>query len=194
MKQDTLEPGYTYHIFNRGNNKENIFFEDKNYKYFFLQMAKYLSPFVDIYAYCLLKNHFHFLLRIKEQEQLPDKLKKKPYLIFSDFFNSYAKSINKMYNRSGSLFQEHLKRKRVEDENYLIQLIAYIHLNPVKHGFTSNYKRYKYSSFKTYMSTKKTRLDKNFIFSLVDQEIFENWHEEKRLNNENLLDFIEGME
>ena len=71
MKQDYFEPGVVYHFFNRGNNKENIFIEEKNYSFFLSLVTKYLLPVADIYAYCLLKNHFHFALRIKDPEMLP---------------------------------------------------------------------------------------------------------------------------
>ncbi len=140
MKQDVLEPGGTYHIFNRGNNKEDIFKEEENFRYFLGLMAKYLIPVADVYAYCFLKNHFHLLLRLKDAQDLPPKFLEKLHLAFSHLFNAYTKAINKRYGRSGSLFQEHIKRKRVDNEKYLIQLIAYIHLNPVKHGFTEDYK------------------------------------------------------
>ena len=119
---------------------------------------KNILPVADIYAYCLLKNHFHLALRIKDEESLSEKLKEKPYLAFSNFFNSYSKSINKAYNRRGSLFQEHLHRIRVEDDEYLMQLIAYIHLNPVKHKFSDDFKEYKYSSYQAYISEKPTSI------------------------------------
>lgn len=189
MKQDIIESGGTYHIFNRGNNREDIFLELKNYEHFLKLMMRHLLPVANIYAYCLLKNHFHFLVAIREKEELPGNLKEKPYLAFSNFFNAYTKAMNKMYNRSGSLFQEHLKRKRVSNEDYLIQLIAYIHLNPVKHGFTNNFKTYQYSSYKSYMS-RESYVDRDFIFKYVDQEDFEFWHDEKRMETEVLLKFL----
>lgn len=116
MKQDVLEPGCTYHVFNRGNNKETIFKEEENYHYFFGLIAKYLLPVAKIYAYCLLGNHFHLLLKINEGYALPDKYKVKPHLPFGHLFNAYTKAINNKYGRTGSLFQEHLKRKRVTNE------------------------------------------------------------------------------
>jgi len=64
--------GQYYHIYNRGNNRENIFVEERNYRYFLKLYVKYIEPVADTYAYCLLRNHFHFLVRIKtvaEQEQ-----------------------------------------------------------------------------------------------------------------------------
>lgn len=64
MKIDVIEPGTVYHIFNRGNNKENLFIEEKNYAYFLSLIERYLTKVADIYCYCFLKNHFHLLLRI----------------------------------------------------------------------------------------------------------------------------------
>lgn len=165
MKQDVLEPGITYHIFNSGNNGEDIFKEADNYFYFLKLVRVHLLPICDIYAYCLLKNHFHLLLRIKDAKEMPLNRAKKPFLAFSNLFNAYTKAINKKYERSGSLFQEHLKRKRVEEEKYLIQLIAYIHLNPVKHGFSEHHKNYKFSSYQAYVGRKPTEIRKDYICS-----------------------------
>jgi putative transposase len=188
MKQDYFEPGVVYHLFNRGNNKENIFVEEKNYPFFLSLVAKYLLPVADIYAYCLLKNHFHLALRIKDPEMLPDKFKDKPYLAFSNLFNAYTKSINKAYNRTGSLFQEHPPRIRVEDENYLIQLISYIHLNPVKHQFTADFKDYRYSSYSSYTTDKRTNIEKDYILSLFgDKANFEYWHDLNKISLEDKM-------
>ena len=67
MKQDIIEPGATYHIFNRGNNGEDIFKENENYLYFLDLIRKHLLSVCSIYAYCLLRNHFHLLLKGKEK-------------------------------------------------------------------------------------------------------------------------------
>ena len=90
MKQEPFEAGTYYHIFNRGNNKENIFKEEGNYTYFLQLTKKYLKETCNIYAYCLLPNHFHLLLKIKENEQLPIDFqngKKKLHQAFSNLFN-----------------------------------------------------------------------------------------------------------
>ena len=60
-----LEHGQYYHIYNRGNNRENIFVENRNYRHFLKLYAKHITPVADTYAYCLLRNHYHFLVRIK---------------------------------------------------------------------------------------------------------------------------------
>ena len=149
-----MEEEKFYHIFNRGNNRENIFKEEENYHYFLKQYEKYLSGAVDTYAYCLMPNHFHFLVRIKEQAKLESATTMEilrrltpAEKAFKDFFISYAKSINKKYNRTGSLFQYKFKRKPVESQNYLRKLVLYIHQNPIEAGFCDQIDEWKFSSF-----------------------------------------------
>jgi putative transposase len=195
MEKDIFESGQYYHIYNRGNNKENIFIEEKNYSYFFVKMKKYLLPIADVYAYCLLKNHFHIVLRIKENEELSEKLKEKIHLPFSNFFNSYSKSINASYNRTGSLFQEHLQRNRIENEEYLKQLIVYVHLNPVKHKFTKSFETYLHSSYRSYLSNKETSIDRDFILELFGGiDNFKFYHDERRLIYEGVIDIIDKID
>lgn len=192
MKIDVIESGVVYHIYNRGNNKENIFKEEKNYHYFLGLMEKHLLSVADIYCYCLLKNHFHLLLRIKDPDFIAEKYRNKPYLPFSHLFNSYSKSINKAYNRTGSLFQEHFHRKRVSDEKYLKQLVAYIHLNPEKHKFCDNYKDYPYSSYSAYISKAKLFIDKEYIMNFFGTyQNFEFWHNLNRIKYEGIVGEIE---
>ena len=167
-KQDFLEKGYFYHIYNRGNNKENLFFEEDNYIYFLNLVSKYLLPIADIYAYCLLENHFHILLKIKEQSEISNN---KLHLHFSNLFNSYSKSINKKYNREGSLFKERYKRKRITDEKYLIQNIIYIHLNPMKHGFVDDFSKYSHSSYNAVISDRATKLKREDVLGLFEGKV-----------------------
>jgi len=195
MEKDIFEAGQYYHIYNRGNNKENIFIEQKNYNYFLEKMKKYLLPIADVYAYCLLQNHFHIVLRIKDKEELLEKFEEKIHLPFSNFFNSYAKSINTAYNRTGSLFQEHLQRNRIENEEYLKQLIVYVHLNPVKHKFTKSFDTYLHSSCRSYLSNKETSIDRAYILGLFGGlENFKFYHDERRLVYEGVIDAIDKMD
>ena len=195
MNIDPLEPNRFYHIYNRGNNDENIFIEEKNYSFFLQKMIKYLVPMADIYSYCLLKNHFHILLKIKSKEHLPEKYKVNVHLPISNLFNSYTKSINKSYNLTGSLFQEHLKRNCVKDEHYIKELVLYIHLNPVKHNFTDNFKTYQNSSYRAYLSDKPSNLSREYILELFGgKENFEFCHHEKQLKYYGLLDEIDKMD
>ena len=148
-----LQFGETYHIYNRGNNRERLFFEAENYRYFLTLYAKYIEPVAETYAYCLLGNHFHLLVRIKtevEQGQEPqeDQTRRvfetlrvsdpaevsehrvlQPSQQFSNLFNAYTKAINKRYQRSGSLFEHPFERIRVHSDAYFQQLVIYIHQN-----------------------------------------------------------------
>ncbi len=113
-KSVPLQYGKYYHIFNRGNNRENIFVEERNYRYFLKLYAKHITPVADTFAYCLLRNHFHFLVRIKIPEEqgltaLGDLsgLPRQPSQHFSNLFNAYAKAFNKAYHPIFRLFREH---------------------------------------------------------------------------------------
>ena len=151
-----LQPGVFYHIYNRGTNRENIFVEQRNYPYFLQLYVRHIGPVAETYAYCLLKNHFHVLVRIKDD---PDpKGLKRPLgsMAFSNFFNAYAKAINKAYQRTGSLFQHPFGRIQVDSQAYLLQLVRYIHRNPQKHGLVSDFREWPYSSYHTIVETHET--------------------------------------
>jgi putative transposase len=70
-----LQPGCYYHIYNRGNNRENIFFEKENYSYFLKLYFKHIESIADTYVYGLLQNHFHFLVKTKTVEEWDSNLK-----------------------------------------------------------------------------------------------------------------------
>jgi REP element-mobilizing transposase RayT len=193
MKQVNFETGKYYHLFNRGNNKQSIFFDEENYLYFLELVKKHLTPTVDILAYCLLKNHFHFVIQIKTND-LPDVYKsgkKKLHQPFSNLFNAYTKAINKKYERSGSLFQEHLKRKEINTEEYLRQVIIYVHLNPASHRLTSNFENFPHSSYNSILSLKPTLLNRSEVVSLFeDVDNFKFNHRYKKINHDLLAEII----
>jgi len=176
-----IEKGKYYHIYNRGINGENIFRNEENYFFFLEKWAQYVSPVADTYAYCLLKNHFHFLIRIKEEDVYIYKDNKEKLAIpsqqFSNLFNSYAQSFNKVYERTGSLFESPFRRKEVDNPIYFYQLITYIHLNPQRHKFVEDYKVYPYSSYGALLSTKNTKLRREEVMSWFgDIDNFKKFH------------------
>jgi hypothetical protein len=83
-----LQPGQYYHIFNRGNNGETLFREQRNYPYFLSLYAKYIEPVAEIYAYCLLKNYFHLLVRIKDWRSCEDRQSCTPSHAFAVLFST----------------------------------------------------------------------------------------------------------
>jgi putative transposase len=171
----SLQHGCIYHIYNRGINRENIFLEERSYAYFLKLYTKYITPVAFTYAYCLLRNHFHFLVQIKTPEEiardenltglgdLSGFIDKPPSKIFSNFFNAYAKAINKEYGRSGSLFQRPFGRVEVSSDRHLVQLVTYIHQNPVKHRFVDDLRAWPYSSFGAILSSRPTRVERKVI-------------------------------
>lgn len=148
-----LAYGRTYHISTRGNNREDIFREDVNYRHLISLYARHIDPIADTFAYCLLHSHFHFLLRIKNEEGLPA-----PSQRFSNLFNAYARSIYLAYHRTGALFQRLFGRHEVTSEVYFQWLVVYIHRNPEKHGLVANFRDWPYSSYHAIRSVRKTRL------------------------------------
>ncbi|HLV23289.1 MAG TPA: hypothetical protein VKY36_00735 [Moheibacter sp.] len=165
--KEKLEKGSFYHIFNRGNNKEDLFPDDNGYAHFLKLISKHIIPIANVYAYCPLKNHFHLLIQIKEAIELKEDKLHQP---FSNLFNAYAKTANKIYKREGSLFRSNYKRIKIKDENQLINTILYIHLNPVKHGFTDVFRNYEHSSFQTIISEKPTKLTREFVLNLFENK------------------------
>ncbi len=196
---EPLQPDSFYHIYNRGINGENIFKEDKNYTYFLTKYAHYLSPYVSTYAYCLLKNHFHLLIRTKSVEEIKlitnDNLgintskngvvKSETYKdvswvlsnAFASFFKSYAQSFNKVYHRTGRLFEEPFRRILVDSDSYFSEIIYYIHHNPQIHGFVNDFRDYPHSSYHSHLLTAATKLERAAVIAWFGNKVeYENFH------------------
>ncbi len=173
-KPETLQPGNFYHIYNRGINSCNIFTEQRNYNYFIRLYEKYIFQIADTFAWVLMPNHFHFLVKItsnSDRVQNPVRVEGKkitPSLQFSKLFNAYAQAFNKQEERHGALFERPFKRKLVEDEGYLMDLILYIHNNPVRHGYCEKPEDYKWSSYLSYLSEEPTKLQRKSVISWFD--------------------------
>jgi len=170
---EPLKKGHYYHIYNRGAGKASIFFNAHDYHLFVRKYFYYLHILAETYAWCLLNNHFHLLIRVRSTEEQNYTFRRvksdsqkisfygdrystpKPYSVsqqFSHLFNSYTKNINLKKNRSGTLIEGSFKRKKILDENHFIHIVCYIHRNPIHHGITANYSDYPYSSYKHILS------------------------------------------
>lgn len=230
----TLEEKGYYHIYNRANGSDNLFRREQDYLHFLQLYQKYILSVADTFAWMLMPNHFHLLVRIKEgmvyeysKEDFkntianaagphptdpragaggladlpgpankiisfddvkwrtiplnssassagrPDDVKGKeikrkranPTRHFGHLCNAYAKYINEKYRRHGSLFQRPFRRKPVENERYLRQLVLYIHNNAVHHGFVNSIADYPWSSYHQYLSSRPTYLHKSETLS-----------------------------
>jgi len=158
-----LEAGKTYHIYNQGNNGESLFKEATNYEYFLSKIEKYFLEFFDIYAYCLLDNHFHIVLKMMDDIDGDNAAQS-----ISNCFNAYAKAFNKMYGRTGSLFRDRFRRKEIKEEPYLRNVIAYVSSNAVHHGFKESVIEWQWSSYHDMTDDQKAFIDKEFVIELFD--------------------------
>ncbi len=177
MYQQVLkfQPETIYHIYNHGNAGDNIFKNEDNYLYFLEKYKFHFSPVADTIAYCLLPNHFHFAIKIKSETEIRlfgelNSCKNCSEIIScqaSNWLNAYAKGFNKENNRVGSLFRESLKRKIVSNNNYLLNLVNYIHHNAVSHGFATQNNEWKFSSFNAYFSNRKSNIAKEILHNFM---------------------------
>ncbi len=180
-----LMPNIHYHIYNHGNAADNLFIEEDNYFYFLKRYAEYISPIADTYAYCLMPNHFHFIIKIKDinKDNLTGKVQIEKHIIqqFSNFFNAYTKAFNLKYKRNGRLFLQNFKRKEIDDKLYLKKAINYVHQNPLHHGFVININDWKFTSFHAINSIQNSNISKLDVIELFGGIV--------NFNNESILPF-----
>ena len=159
-----LEPDRYYHIYNHANGRDELFTEDRHYRFFLRRYIHFIQPVANTFAYCLMPNHFHLLIRIKERKGLQElesfpkfeTLEKFISKQFANLFSSYTQAFNRSQNRKGSLFYKNFRRKEITTEEYFAKLVNYIHFNPVVHGFTEYPGDWKYSSYQAILSGKST--------------------------------------
>ena len=156
-----------YHIMLRGINKQDIFLEDEDYRRFLktLLESKRKSNF-ELYAFCLMSNHVHLLL--KENDTNIATIMKQVECSFVYWYN-------KKYERVGHLFQDRFRSEPVNDDEYLLTVLRYIHKNPVKANLVKKCEDYLYSSYKLYF-TDSALIDKQFISSIIDINQLKSFH------------------
>ncbi|TXD70182.1 transposase [Aequorivita lipolytica] len=171
-----METDRHFHIYNRANGKEHIFTSSENYEFFLRKYKKYLFPVVETFCYCLMPNHFHFLVKVKSHKELLKienyKNSKKQNLYvskqFSNLFSSYTQAFNKQESRKGNLFMRPFKRKEVLDEIYFRKLMHYIHTNPVEAGLCNFPNQWQHSSYNSLISKKPTLLMRKEVLNYFD--------------------------
>ena len=194
---EPLLPERQYHIYNHVIGSDLLFKEEKNYFFFLEKYKKHITPVAETFAYCLMPNHFHVLVQIKKEEEIASLIKRETSIKkynalelsvekenfislyvskqFSNLFSSYAQAYNKVYKRMGSLFLKNFKRKPVEDKDYFVKMISYIHNNPVKHGFVLKPEHWKYSSYNAIVFNSPTLVERRKVievFGDVENFIF----------------------
>ena len=158
-----------YHVMLRGINQQQIFEETEDYDKLIQIMndCKEISEY-ELYAYCFMGNHIHLL--IKEGKEPIEQIIKRIGARFVYWYNI-------KYQRVGHLFQDRFKSEPVENEQYFLTVLRYIHQNPVKAGLCKYVKEYRYSSYTDYF-TGFELVDREFVFSLISKEKFEEFNNE----------------
>ena len=176
-----FEAGKFYHVYNRAVGAELLFRSDMDYHYFLMKFDRYLEKYTDIYAYCLMPNHFHLLLRVKEINLEPELLSKLINRAFSNFFNSYSRSFNEVHRRRGKLFMLAYKSICVDSDDYLLSLISYIHRNPIHHGFVRDLSHWKHSSYRILTDSRSSKIKAEEVISLFGaKEDFIRFHKDNK--------------
>ncbi|CAN5320499.1 hypothetical protein BH20BAC1_BH20BAC1_26920 [soil metagenome] len=193
-----------YHIYSRAIGSEKLFLSNENYLYFLRKMKQHILPVANVFAYSLLPNHFHLLVRIKQMDILKtffENKKSRPFheLLhdmpdfvmeqFSNWLNGYCKAFNKMYNRKGGLFIDYLKRNEAETDADITSFIFYIHKNAVHHGLTKRIGEWAYDSYQPIISEKQTSLSRDEIIAWFgSKKLFIDFHKQpvelKKINLE----------
>ncbi|SDO55357.1 transposase [Halobacillus aidingensis] len=158
--------GARYHITARGNRGSDLFYDDADFEEYirFIRWCQEDMPFI-LHAYCLMTNHIHFLLEVKNHS--PGEIMK-----FIQF--RYAKYFNSRHKVYGHLFQGRYYSKLVDTRAYFLAASKYIHLNPVEAGICSKPQSYMWSSYPCYLSNKECPI-------LTTQALLDCFHEPKRL-------------
>jgi putative transposase len=185
----TLQQERFYHIVCKSLHNQKLFLSDENRFFFLKRYKKFLHPFLSTYAYCLLDNHAHFIIRIHEVEDIIDHITQiKPEELtinekkilsdrsavkidqllerqFNSFFVSYTRSFNIYYKRKGHLFDSPFKRILLSDEAHITQAIVYVHANAQRHKLVSNFYDYKWSSYHSILGTGATHLNRQDVLN-----------------------------
>jgi len=198
-------PDATYHLYNHANGNENLFKHSENYEFFLGRIRKYVQPVSYVYSYCLMPNHFHLLLKIRERQELErafrkfeeerhfrnsgilvtrplhyfsdEELNQKISNCFSNAFNSYTQTFNKAYGRRGSLFRPNMKSKEVIADDSFCQVARYIHNNPIHHRFEKSLSSWPFSSYNLLLGESDTWLDRDYVLNIFGgKEKFVEYH------------------
>jgi len=165
--------GEYYHLYNRGVNRNPIFMDDRNYEFLLKRIRKYFRrDTLTMIAYCLMPNHYHFLVRQDGDILVSDTIQA--------IFNSYTKAINKLYLLSGTLFESRFKSIHISETSHLLHLCRYIHLNPVsgEKPLVKSVENWPYSNLPDWIGISDNELvDRQFI-------------KEKFGDSENYLQFL----
>ncbi|MCX6277746.1 MAG: transposase [Bacteroidetes bacterium] len=157
MKFTLLEPGKYYHIYNRAKNGDPLFENEEAFRFFMKLYKSHIAPIAETYAYCLLHDHLHLLIRIK------DDAEGSLFKPFAILFNSYTSGYNRHNGKEGRIFKFKLKRIEIRSLPNFREMIRYVNQNPWRHGVTDHPGSYRFSSFRSTITNGPTIIAKDKI-------------------------------
>jgi REP element-mobilizing transposase RayT len=157
MKTTLLEPGKYYHVYNRAKNGDPLFENEEAFRFFLKLYQAHVCPIAETYAYCLLSDHLHLLIRIREDA---GGCLYKPFALL---FNAYAKGYNRHNDKAGKVFKFKLKRKEIRSTQFVLEMIRYVNQNPWRHGIAEHPANYRFSSFRATMTSYPTMVAKEQV-------------------------------
>jgi len=172
-----------YHIFNRGNRKQRIFFEDENYNYFLRQLHKYFDPEgIEIISYCLMPNHYHLIVYFTREIDFSSVMRR--------FSISYARSLNRWIDSAGHVFQDNFGAQQIDEAAYLTHVCRYVHLNPVLAKLVKKPHEWRYSDYSVWINSLPSkelpahRVRDNYFIGASDYKHFvlDYWQEKETEN------------
>ncbi len=174
-------PDKVYHIYNRGNNSQRIFFNRENYLFF---LRKIRNSFLDdchILAYCLMPNHFHMMIQPTEKGCFQKEGQVVPVQSLTSKIatlqSSYTRAIQNQENIKGSLFQQKTKAKllatdALPSKNIVATCLHYIHQNPLKAGLVNQLEDWEFSSYNDYAGIRNgTLCNRELVYELADMQL-----------------------
>ena len=186
-----------YHVYNRGNNRQQIFFRNDNYLYFLEKVRKFILPFCDIINYNLMPNHFHFVIHADERTIQKTRIGTQEKNVLSEGFrnvlHTYSKGINKQNNWTGSLFQQNTRAKCLTDgdADYAPACFHYVHQNAWKAGIVQKMEDWEFCSFQDYAGLREgTLCNKSLAFELLDIDPGTFYNDSYQVIKEPLLKYI----
>ena len=157
-------PGAWYHVMNRGRRGESVFLDKQDYSMFVVLLKEIVEMYkVRVAAYCLIPNHYHILIQTPGGDLAR---------CMRHLNGIYTQRFNRAHHCDGQLFRGRYKSILVDADSYLLELVRYIHRNPLEAGLVKELNKYPWSSHKGYLSNAKkwNWLHKSFILSLFGRE------------------------
>lgn len=172
-KQRNFYQGGYYHIYNRGNNKQNVFLEEDDYLFYLKKLRKSKNKYnIGVLCYCLMPNHIHLIL--SQNTEVPISK------FMLSLHTSYSLYFNRKYDKVGHLFQGRFGQKIIDKDEYLLQVSSYVHLNPIKDGLVERLDSYQWSSYPDYIGLREgTLCDKELVLYGATPEKYKKITEEQ---------------